>query len=73
MNDGPSTKIGSLENFQLYGIYVIVISRVQRMYGSNAPVSGMPHHPYIEIMWGNGRGFVQQIMPEGWGIAIPII
>ena len=28
-----------------------------------APVNGMPHHPYMRIMWGDGRGLVQYIMP----------
>ena len=36
-----------------------VTSRAMGLCLYYAPVSGMPHHPYIGIMWGDGRGFVQ--------------
>ena len=31
----------------------------------NASINGMPHHPYMGIMWGDGRGFVNHALGVG--------
>ena len=52
--DPSSYKIKKREKACRQGINIYWTSNER-----NAPVSGMPHHPYMGIMWGDGRGFAR--------------
>ena len=62
----PSSPLaGALHHLKRYCIILV------HTLNTYAPVSGMPHYPYMGIIWGCSGGFVQQITPQGWGIVTP--